>query len=66
MYFDMSNLNILEQGESSVQNRRSLLLAAPVTKMIDIDPTKIATLKINHSRYIKKLCRPEEFTFAQI
>lgn len=47
-----------------------MFLAGTVTKMKDIEdiePTKIAkALKINHSRYIGKLYKPEDFTFKHI
>ena len=47
-----------------------MFLAGSVSKMRDIEdlyPTNIAkALKINHSRYIEKLRKPEGFTFKHI
>ena len=47
-----------------------MFLAGNVSRMRDIEdlnPTKIAkSLKINHSRYIEKLYKPEDFTFRHI
>lgn len=47
-----------------------MFLAGSVSKMKDIEdlsPTKMAkALKINHSRYIEKLRKPETFTFYHI
>lgn len=47
-----------------------MFLSGSVKRMKDIEklyPTLVAkTLRINHSRYIQKLYRPEEFTIKQI
>lgn len=49
---------------------RSMFLSGSVKRMKDIEklyPTLVAkSLKINHSRYIQKLYKPEEFTIKQI
>ncbi|HSZ86303.1 MAG TPA: hypothetical protein VK787_09745 [Puia sp.] len=49
---------------------KSMFQSDNVKKMKDIEklyPTLIAkSLKINHSRYIQKLYKPEEFTIKQI
>ncbi len=47
-----------------------MFLAGSVSKMRDIEdlyPTNIAkSLGLNHSRYIEKLYKPEEFNFRHI
>ena len=47
-----------------------MFMAGNVSRMRDIEdlyPTKIAkALKINHSRYIEKLYKPEDFNFKHI
>ena len=49
---------------------RSMFVSGSVKRMKDIEklyPTLVArTLKMNHSRYIQKLYKPEEFTIKQI
>jgi hypothetical protein len=49
---------------------RSMFVTGSVKKMRDIEklyPTMVAkSLRINHSRYIQKLYKPEEFTIKQI
>jgi hypothetical protein len=59
-----------EEKKNPYKGVRSMFLADNVVRMRDIEdlyPTKIAKeLKINHSRYIKKLYKPEEFTFKHI
>ena len=49
---------------------RSMFVSGSVKRMRDIEklyPTAVAkSLKINHSRYIQKLYKPEEFTIKQL
>ncbi|MBS1738451.1 MAG: hypothetical protein JSS98_17860 [Bacteroidetes bacterium] len=49
---------------------RSMFLSGSIKRMKDIEmlyPTLVAkTLGINHSRYIQKLYKPEEFSIKQI
>ena len=49
---------------------KSMFLSNNISRMQDIEklyPTMIAkSLKLNHSRYIQKLYKPEEFTIRQI
>ncbi len=49
---------------------KSMFLSGSVKSMKDIEklyPTLIAkSLRINHSRYIQKLYKPEEFTIRQL
>ena len=49
---------------------RSMFISGSVKKMRDIEklyPTTVAkSLRINHSRYIQKLYKPEEFTIKQV
>lgn len=49
---------------------KSMFLSGSVKRMKDIEklyPTLVAkTLRINHSRYIQKLYKPEGFTIRQI
>ena len=62
----------MPKGEKSNQfiAIRSMFASGNVKRMKDIDklyPTLVAkTLKINHSRYIQKLYKPEEFSIKQI
>ena len=59
-----------EENKNSFKAVRSMFLAGSVAKMKDIEdlyPTNIAkALKLNHSRYIEKLRKPETFTFDHI
>ena len=60
----------IEEKKKEFKGVRSMFLAGNVSRMRDIEdlnPTKIAkSLKINHSRYIEKLYKPEDFTFRHI
>ena len=59
-----------EEKQNSFKGLRSMFLAGSVSKMRDIEdlyPTNIAkSLGLNHSRYIEKLYKPEEFNFRHI
>lgn len=61
---------VSEENKDSFKGVRSMFIAGSVSKMRDIEdlyPTNIAkALKINHSRYIEKLRKPEKFTFEHI
>lgn len=60
----------VEEKQNSFKGLRSMFLAGNVNKMRDIEdlyPTNIAkSLGLNHSRYIEKLYKPEEFNFRHI
>ena len=59
-----------EEKNSQFIAVRSMFLSGSIKKMKDIEklyPTEIAkSLRINHSRYIKKLYNPQEFTVRHL
>lgn len=59
-----------EENNSQFLALKSMFLSGSVKRMKDIEklyPTLVAkTLRINHSRYIQKLYKPEGFTIQQL
>ncbi len=59
-----------EEKNSQFLAIRSMFLSGSVKRMKDIEklyPTLVAkSLRINHSRYIQKLYKPEGFTILQL
>ena len=59
-----------EEKNSQFLALKSMFLSGSVKRMKDIeklDPTLVAkTLRINHSRYIQRLYKPEGFTIGQL
>ncbi len=59
-----------EEKNSQFLALKSMFLSGSVKRMKDIEklyPTLVAkTLRINHSRYIQRLYKPEGFTIGQL
>ena len=57
-------------GKSQLNAIRALFVTGTVKKMRDLEyqsPTLVARLmKLNHSRYINKLYKPQDFTISQV
>lgn len=70
--FSVSTESVMPREDKSNQFLaiRSMFLSGNVKRMKDIEklyPTLVAkSLRMNHSRYIQKLYKPEEFTFKQV